>query len=83
MNGHYDPDVCPTCGNDLEWMDCYGRCVDGYSGHDCGEDACGCLNPEDNVVCDVCDGNGGWKVCRVCAESERKRGVVTGPESSA
>lgn len=42
-----------------EWVDCY-NCIDGYSHHDCGEDVCCCLNPKDNVICDVCDGDGGW-----------------------
>jgi hypothetical protein len=35
--------------------DCGGE---GYSGHDCGEDSCCCLYPEDNMVCDTCDGKG-------------------------
>jgi hypothetical protein len=51
---------CKCCSTD--WEDCY-NCVDGYSDHDCGDDTCCCLNPKDNVRCDICDGEGGWVVC--------------------
>lgn len=37
---------CPNCGGT------------GYSHHDCGEDTCCCLHPEDNVTCDRCEGKG-------------------------
>ena len=37
---------CPNCGGT------------GYSDHDCGEDCCACLEPEDNVVCNWCGGKG-------------------------
>lgn len=43
-----------------EWVHCE-HCDDGFVGHDCGEDCCPCLEPEPNVVCDICDGEGGWK----------------------
>jgi hypothetical protein len=43
-----------------EWVDCW-NCDEGYSGHECGEDCCACLEPEDNVVCDICRGAGGWE----------------------
>lgn len=49
------------------WEDCY-NCEEGYSDHDCGEDTCCCLNPEPNVVCDVCDGKGGWWKCDRCGK---------------
>jgi hypothetical protein len=42
-----DPnEPCSNCGGS------------GYSHHDCGEDCCACLQPEDNVVCDWCEGKG-------------------------
>ncbi len=44
-----------------DWIDCWNCGGEGYSDHDCGEDTCCCLHPEDNVVCDICHGNGGWK----------------------
>lgn len=31
---------------------------EGYTHHDCGEDCCVCLHPEDNVRCYVCMGQG-------------------------
>lgn len=43
------------------WVICE-QCEDGYSYHDCGEDSCCCLNPEPNVVCDTCNGKGGWHI---------------------
>jgi hypothetical protein len=42
----YPDDSCPNCGGT------------GYSHHDCGEDSCCCLYPDDNVVCDWCQGKG-------------------------
>jgi len=64
-----DRRVC-KCGNDMEWRDCW-NCEDGYSGHDCGEDCCCCLEPEDNVECDICDGEGGWLACPICTPEEQ------------
>jgi hypothetical protein len=43
------------------WVECWNCAGEVYSHHDCGEDVCCCLMPEDNVVCDVCHGKGGWK----------------------
>ena len=37
---------CEQCGGD------------GVYGHDCGEDCCACLYPEENRPCDVCNGSG-------------------------
>lgn len=44
-----------------DWVDCWQCGGEGYSDHDCGEDCCCCLNPENNVICDICNGAGGWK----------------------
>lgn len=41
------------------WIECW-NCEEGYSHHDCGEDTCCCLYPENNVRCDICRGRGGW-----------------------
>lgn len=57
--------VCEKCGAAKEWRECY-NCEDGFSHHDCGEDCCCCLDPEDNVTCDICEGEGGWFQCRRC-----------------
>lgn len=42
---------CPNCGGT------------GLDGHDCGEDCCSCIDPEENVKCAVCKGKGGWMEC--------------------
>ena len=55
---------CEHCGWELDRELCE-QC-DGYglSGHDCGEDCCCCLDPdEDNMPCDMCGGDGGWWIC--------------------
>lgn len=43
---HVDMEECDACGGD------------GVSGHDCGEDTCCCLNPDDNITCQTCNGTG-------------------------
>jgi hypothetical protein len=57
-----DEIYCAHCGGSAEWMDC-DQCDGGMSHHDCGEDSCPCLYPEDNVECEYCCGRGGWNVC--------------------
>jgi len=59
----YYGDQCARCGSsaDAVWCDNCDR--DGMSHHDCGEDVCCCLYPEDNVPCDWCDGRGWFGVC--------------------
>lgn len=42
------------------WVGCWSCGGEGTAGHDCGEDCCACLWPEDNVTCDICRGKGGW-----------------------
>lgn len=43
------------------WVHCWQCGGEGLSHHDCGEDTCCCVLPEDNVSCDICRGKGGWK----------------------
>lgn len=58
-----DHEFCKRCNCcDLSYEHC-DSCEDGFDGHDCGEDCCPCLDPEENQVCDICDGRGGWDVC--------------------
>ena len=57
-----EEEECPHCGSSVSWVDCE-NCDDGFSGHECGEDCCCCLDPEPNVVCYICNGDGGWYVC--------------------
>lgn len=54
---------CARCGASMDWEECSNCGGDGLVGHDCGEDTCCCMDPEENVVCDICDGEGGWQLC--------------------
>lgn len=54
---------CDVCGCELERERCDDCGGDGYWGHDCGEDVCCCLDPEDNEPCETCGGEGGWWYC--------------------
>lgn len=75
----FDPDdlgpPCPVCGGEQEWEDCYQCGGEGYDGHDCGEDVCCCLEPEDNESCDVCRGEGGWWWCLSAERHPSKEGL--------
>lgn len=53
---------CARCGSSIDTEPCE-YCEDGYDGHDCGEDCCCCLEPEDNMICQYCDGSGVWHCC--------------------
>ena len=66
---------CKKCGSDVMWQEC-DQCEEGYSYHDCGEDSCCCLDPLPNVVCDVCNGEGGWYVCLGCDSKIVKVGGI-------
>jgi hypothetical protein len=54
---------CARCGGEVESVNCWNCGGEGYSHHDCGEDSCCCLYPEDNVTCDACQGNGFFLHC--------------------
>lgn len=57
------------------WTECWQCGGEGFSHHDCGEDTCCCLDPEDNVPCDICRGKGGWR-----SDNEQKDagdGIIT------
>lgn len=63
-----DRQMCPRCSKDrlcceMDRVDCWDCGGEGVSGHDCGEDCCPCLDPEENVVCETCNGKGGWWHC--------------------
>ena len=59
---------CIRCHSDAHWEVCEECNGEGYSYHDCGEDTCCCLDPEPNVECDSCDGEGGWYICEGCGK---------------
>jgi hypothetical protein len=54
---------CARCGSSADYQQCEQCAGDGYDHHDCGEDCCMCMYPEDNVPCDICGGRGGWYRC--------------------
>lgn len=56
-------DTCGRCGSSVTFEDCWDCGGDGVVGHDCGEDTCCCLYPEDNVRCGTCLGEGSRAVC--------------------
>lgn len=59
----HDGKLCERCQCcEMTWEHC-DNCEDGFSGHDCGEDTCCCLYPAENLVCGVCNGEGGWWRC--------------------
>jgi len=58
-----DTPTCKGCGDEMYWTDCWNCDEDGYSHHECGEDTCVCLYPENNVTCEFCEGKGGYYIC--------------------
>lgn len=61
-----DGKMCEEHGEEMIWARC-GNCEEGCTGHDCGEDCCACLYPENNVPCDICEGEGGFFLCPICS----------------
>lgn len=64
------PEVCELHGCIMHWCECWQCGATGWYGHDCGEDCCMCLDPEDNQRCDVCRGKSGWWRCYECAPED-------------
>lgn len=63
QDGHNWECQCARCGSSVLFEDCTNCGGSGLRGHDCIDDTCCCLDPEENVECDVCDGQGGWYTC--------------------
>jgi hypothetical protein len=64
IGAEIDHVICPRCNCcEVDWQECEYCSGEGVSGHDCGEDSCCCLDPEDNIQCDMCYGHGGWYQC--------------------
>ena len=61
-DGYSDP-TCGRCGSSTIWIECDNCGGEGVTHHDCGEDTCCCLYPEDNVACQCCLGSRGRIVC--------------------
>ena len=53
-------------GGDVEWTDCWECGGDGVNGHECGDDTCCCLDPEDNMLCHTCEDKGNWATYPGC-----------------
>lgn len=76
MHDGYDEEgyECSICGQELERHECQD-CEEGYSYHDCGEDTCNCIDPEPNVICDICKGYGSWwycPACKICIDDDKQ-----------
>ena len=54
---------CARCGSSLMFDECESCGGEGTAGHDCGEDCCACLHPEENIDCDYCNGEGHYPHC--------------------
>ena len=70
---------CARCGSSCDYVECWD-CEDGYSDHDCGEDCCCCLRPENNVLCSICLGRDGWQCC-ISSEQWCKANPLPGRET--
>lgn len=77
--GHQICKRCNCC--DLVWQECRD-CEDGLSGHDCGEDVCCCLDPDDNMICDTCGGRGGWQRCIGRCDEHGQHQTIPPPRSA-
>jgi len=62
--------TCSEHGLTLEPMGCPECGGSGFCGHDCGEDTCACREPDDNLDCDCCGGDGMVVMCPACYERE-------------
>ncbi len=75
--GDVHPERPPHCQlhGEKYWCECEQCGGEGLDGHDCGDDTCCCLHPEDNECCGICRGKGGWWRCYTCApETEDEHG---------
>lgn len=63
----YDEPVyqfCKKCGSEMEWVDCWQiDCEDGC--YDAYEEDCINNDPGTFVICETCEGDGGWWCCPV------------------
>lgn len=65
--------TCQVCGAMLEPEPC-GFCGGAGGWHDCGEDTCNCLDPDElNDFCTDCDGEGEWLRCPAVPHTEEQK----------
>ena len=53
--------ICPVCGLDMEWEDCWNGCEDGF--FNLYDDDPLWYDEDDTEVCEICKGQGGYWVC--------------------
>lgn len=62
---HEMPQIgCPKCGSFRDWVDCY-NCPDGFI--DLYDLDPSYYRPDEREPCKICNGEGGFLVCRECA----------------
>lgn len=78
-----DKELCENCGCcELVTEPCEQCGGDGVFGHECGDDTCCCLDPDDNETCSECGGLGYFKQCLGnCGENGHKREDSAGEEA--
>ena len=73
----YEP-PCPRCGGQTDWQECENGCDEGYFYP--GEDDPIQYDPDEELSCDVCQGQGGWWMCvnsfECCTAEGAKRGTA-------
>lgn len=57
-----DPPTCPTCGGELEWVECDECCGDGEIDEHT-DDPINFAPGEEYRFCYLCKGQGGWLEC--------------------
>lgn len=62
---------CGVCGAYMDRETCW-QCGGEGGHHDCGEDCCCCLHPENNVTCEECHGDGTYLVCTALPHSDEQ-----------
>ncbi len=61
---------CKRCGGDMEWVECYNGCDDGF--FDGYETDPLWYSPGELARCSVCEGKSGWWECFHCQDAAAK-----------
>ncbi len=65
-------ETCKICGAELEWVDCWNGCDDGF--FDGYEEDPLWYDPGDLIPCSACRGNGGYLECPNLPHENQARG---------
>lgn len=69
----YNAEHCRVCGSALELESCW-QCLGAGGFHNCGEDTCACLDPDElNEICEECDGEGAYLSCPAAETHPREK----------